>query len=189
MKQLPNSLTDKIKSNFTNAIVKHLTKLVSDIKNNFYTKTEIDNNIKDITSSYVTTSEADTLVNSKFATSKLKNVTSKTIYNGVANSISSYSLTESVKNYNYLVVYSKLYKKGNSNVKGFACSQLIKVSDIDYVSSYDNPQYRISVSNDDGYYADFSFTGEQTLYIKDLNANGNITYMIYIYKIDGFKIS
>ena len=66
---------------------------------------------------------------------------------------------------------------------------MIKVSDIDYVSSYDNPQYRISVSNDDGYYADFSFTGEQTLYIKDLNANGNITYMIYIYKIDGFKIS
>lgn len=186
---MAESLTEKMKRNITNAIVKHLTKLASDIKNKFYSKTEIDNKIDDITSSYVTTNDANTLVNSKFSISKLKNVTSSTLYDGVANATGSYTLSNGVKNYDYLVVYSKLYKKSNSSVRGFGSSQLIKASDITYVSTYDNPQYRISVSNNDGYYADFSFTDEKTLYVKELNANGNTSYMIYIYKIEGFKIS
>ena len=187
------TLTEKIKRNVTNAIVEHLTKFAQDIISKYYTKTEVNNKVSDLSNSfasqYITKTNATNLINSKFPINKFKNVSVTDLFNGDATSVGTVELSDSVKNYDYLVVYIKIYKKSNTSIRGYASSQLIKVSNIDIVSSSSEAQFRISVSDANGYYVDFSFTGENNLYIKTLNANGNVSYSMYIQRVEGFKLS
>lgn len=187
------TLTEKIKRNVTNAIVEHLTKFAQDIISKYYTKTEVNNKVSDLSNSfasqYITKTNATNLINSKFPINKFKNVSVTDLFNGNATSVGTVELSDSVKNYDYLVVYIKIYKKSNTSIRGYASSQLIKVSNIDIVSSSSEAQFRISVSDANGYYVDFSFTGENNLYIKTLYANGNTAYGMYVQRVEGFKLS
>lgn len=175
-----------VKNSITKAIIKHLTYFANTINSKMYNKSQTDIKISNlnnnINNNYIKKPDLEQKAINRYNTVYTENV----IFNSIASSKGTYALLDSIENYNYLIVYMHLYVE-NSMIRAFRSSLIINVKDNAYCTNSSEPQYRIQVSNKDGFYIDFSFKDNVTLNIHSaISSNNNFTPRIY--KIQGIKL-